>query len=504
LLRFPFESVFLIQRLMVTSELSDKQSEKSKKVADDLREEQDKVVKNLLGEMGLTPKEVETILAPAGGPTSEAPRPEAATTPTPAPKEEEPSASVEPAREEGMVEEEIVTSTPSIEQMFKKLDEMANTVQSLERNIAASLSAQLLEFRRALVDLRTEIAKKLTERLRMKAFAPLVENAISEVVVTEVKKLEESLLESFSKELVGKFKGFREELTSSKYRLLASIKEQAEIYGAHGKSLEDELTVYERQVREFKEQVAKQEAIIGEQRATVIDLQSDVVRLEGELSEAASGAKTGVEVRELKARLESQQQTIERLRTQIIETSEIKARLSAYEDNIEEKRRKAEELNGRIMELEAKLAETQVRAGDLEAQNKSLRTEVERIRTESVDVMKAKSRAIELETAYQRAKQEVQDLKSIVEETEDRLNAKKAEVVRIVKVMSKEPKYKILTILKDLGTLNFNEIARAIGQPIAIAKRYSQELQTDGYVRIDDQNVTGVDEWAKRAPSTSS
>jgi DNA-binding IclR family transcriptional regulator len=57
--------------------------------------------------------------------------------------------------------------------------------------------------------------------------------------------------------------------------------------------------------------------------------------------------------------------------------------------------------------------------------------------------------------------------------------------------------------LKDLGTLTFNEIARAIGQPIAIAKRYSQELQQDGYVKIDNQNVTGVGEWAKSATSVA-
>jgi Mn-dependent DtxR family transcriptional regulator len=70
--------------------------------------------------------------------------------------------------------------------------------------------------------------------------------------------------------------------------------------------------------------------------------------------------------------------------------------------------------------------------------------------------------------------------------------------------MSKEPKYKILTILKDVGTLDFNEIARSIGQPPAIAKRYSQELQQDGYVKIDDKNnVTGVGEWAKATKSPS-
>jgi chromosome segregation ATPase len=476
--------------------LSEKQDEKSKKVADDLREEQEKVVKNLLGEMGLTPKEVETILEPTGSPTGEAVKPQSAETQAPISRKEEPRARVE------MPSEEAIATTPSIEHMFKKLDEMANTVQALERNIAASLSAQLLEFRRQLVDLRTEIARKLTERLRMKAFAPLVENAISEVVVSEVKKLEETLLESFSRELVGKFKGFREELTNARYRLLATIKEQAEIYGAHGKSLEDELTLYEKQIRELKEQAAKQDTIISEQRASMSELQGNVVRLEGELGEAASGAKTGIEVKDLRARLETQNQTIERLRSQIIETSEIKARLKAYEESIEEKRKKAEELDGRIVELEGKLAETEVRTGDLETQNKSLRTEVERIRTENVDVMKAKSRAIELETAYERAKQEVQDLKSIVEETEDKLNKKKAEVARIVKVMSKEPKYKILTILKDLGTLTFNEIARAIGQPIAIAKRYSQELQQDGYVKIDNQNVTGVGEWAKSTSSS--
>lgn len=477
--------------------MSEKQDEKSKKVADDLREEQEKVVKNLLGEMGLTPKEVETILEPTGSPTGEAVKPKSAETPAPISRKEEPGARVE------MPSEEAIATTPSIEHMFRKLDEMSNTVQALERNIAASLSAQLLEFRRQLIDLRTEIARKLTERLRMKAFAPLVENAISEVVVSEVKKLEETLLESFSKELVGKFKGFREELTNAKYRLLASIKEQAEIYGAHGKSLEDELTLYEKQIRELKEQAAKQDTIISEQRASMSELQGNVVRLEGELGEAASGAKAGIEVKDLRARLETQNQTIERLRSQIIETSEIKARLKAYEESIEEKRKKAEELDGRIVELEGKLAETEVRSGDLETQNKSLRTEVERIRTENVDVMKAKSRAIELETAYERTKQEVQDLKSIVEETEDKLNQKKAEVARIVKVMSKEPKYKILTILKDLGTLTFNEIARAIGQPIAIAKRYSQELQQDGYVKIDNQNVTGVGEWAKTTSSSS-
>jgi chromosome segregation ATPase len=482
--------------------LSENRDEKSKKVADDLREEQEKVVKNLLGEMGLTPKEVETILEPTGSPVAESIKQKAAETRTPIPAREEPQAPKLPSKET-VVDTEGLTTTPSIEHMFKKLDEMADTVQSLERNIAASLSAQLLEFRRELVELRTEIARKLTERLRMKAFAPLVENAISEVVVSEVKRLEESLLESFSKELIGKFKGFREELTSSKYRLLASIKEQAEIFGAHGRSLEDELTDYERQIRELKEQAAKQETIATEQHATIDELQGNVVRLEGELSEAASGAKAGIEVKDLKARLETQNQTIDRLRSQIIETSEIKARLKAYEDSIEEKRKKAEELNGKIVELEGKLAENEVRVGDLETQNTSLRSEVERIRTENVDVMKAKSRALELETAYQRAKQEVQDLKSITEETEDRLNQKKAEVSRIIKVMSKEPKYKILTILKDLGTLSFNEIARAIGQPIAIAKRYSQELQQDGYVKIDEQNVTGVGEWAKSATSVA-
>ncbi|WXG43614.1 MAG: hypothetical protein WED04_06180 [Promethearchaeati archaeon SRVP18_Atabeyarchaeia-1] len=479
--------------------MSDKEDEKSKKVADDLREEQEKVVKNLLGEMGLTPKEVDTILAPTGGPIAEGIKPKAAEMSVPIPQRGSASRTTVATSEEITEEQEPAASTPSIEHMFKKLDEMASTVQSLERNIAASLSSELLEFRSKLVDLRTEIARKLTERLRMKAFAPLVENAISEVVVAEVKKLEETLLESFSRDLVGKFKGFREELTNSKYRLLASLKEQAEIYGAHGRSLEDELTINEKQVRELKEQVAKRDTIMSEQRATMSELQGNVVRLEEELNEAASGAKTGIEVKELKARLENQQQTIERLRSQIIETSEIKARLKAYEDNIEEKRKKAEELNGRIIELEGKLAETEVRAGDLETQNKSFRSEVDRIRTENVDVMKAKSRAIELETAYQRAKQEVQDLKSIVEETEDKFSEKKAEVARIVKVMSKEPKYKILTILKDLGTLSFTEIARAIGQPIAIARRYSQELQQDGYVKIDDPNVTGVGEWAKKS-----
>jgi chromosome segregation ATPase len=488
--------------------------EKSKKVADELRDEQEKVVKNLLGEMGLTSKEVDTILTTSGGVTSNSSTPRASEEKAPAgvtPPASEPSLQAEQlpqtTPEEGVsaesAEAEMQATSPGIEGMFKKLDEMANTVATLERGIAASLSAELLEFRQQLVDVRTEIARKLTERLRMKAFAPLVENAISEVVVSEVKKLEERLLDSFSKELVGKFRGFREELTSSKYRLLASIKEQAEIYGAHGRSLEDELSGSEKQIRGFKQEIAKRDIIESEQRATVSELESNVVRLEKELSEMAGTPKTGVmELNELRARVQSQQSTIERLRSQIVETAEIKAKLKAYEDDVEEKRKKLEEQSSKLADVEGRYAELEVRSDDYESQSRSLKQEVEKLRAQSADAIKAKDRAIELEAAYNRGKQEVQDLKSIVEETEDRLQAKRAEVARVLKVMSKEPKYKILTILKDVGTLDFTEIARAIGQPIAIAKRYCQELQQDGYVKIGDKNdVTGVSEWAKSAKS---
>ncbi len=488
--------------------------DKSKKVADELRDEQEKVVKNLLGEMGLTDKEVDTILTTSGGAAGDSGSREVAEEEAPAearrpelklPQQSErpPQPIPEEAASSEAEEREIPLTSPGIEGMFKKLDEMASTVVTLERGIAAGLSAQLLEFRRELVDLRTEIARKLTERLRMKAFAPLVENAISEVVVTEVKKLEENLLESFSKELVGKFRGFREELTNSKYRLLASIKEQAEIYGAHGRSLEDELSITEKQIRELRQDVAKREMVESEQRATISELESNIVRLEKELSEMAGTPKTGLmELTELRARVQSQQTTIERLRSQIVETSEIKAKLKAYEDEVVEKRQKLDEQNSRLMDVEGKLAEVEVRAGDYESQSKSLKQELEKLRTQSADAIKAKDRAIELEAAYNRGKQEVQDLKGIIEETEDRLEAKRLEVARVLKVMSKEPKYKILTILKDVGTLDVNEIARAIGQPFAIAKRYSQELQQDGYVKIDDKNnVIGVGDWAKATKS---
>lgn len=491
--------------------------EKSKKVADELRDEQEKVVKNLLSEMGLTSKEVDTILTTSGGVTSDSSSPKAtkdagsAEVTTPISElsqqaEREPQSMPKEAASAESAEAEIPVTSPGIEGMFKKLDEMANTLATLERGIAASLSAELLEFRRELVDLRTEIARKLTERLRMKAIAPMVENAISEVVVSEVKKLEERLLDSFSKDLVGKFKGFREELTGSKYRLLASIKEQAEIYGAHGRSLEDELSQTEKQIRGFKQEVAKRDIIESEQRATISELESNVVRLEKELSEMAGTPKTGLmELNELRARVESQKSTIERLRSQIVETSEIKAKLKAYEDDVEEKRKKLDEQSSKLADVEGRYAELEVRSNDYESQSKSLKQELEKLRTQSADAIKAKDRAIELEAAYDRAKQEVQDLKGIVEETEDRLQAKRAEVARVLKVMSKEPKYKILTILKDVGTLDFNEIARAIGQPIAIAKRYTQELQQDGYVKIGDKNdVTGVGEWAKvtKSPTT--
>lgn len=489
--------------------------EKSKKVADELRDEQEKVVKNLLGEMGLTSKEVDTILTTSGGVTSDSTASKATGERTPAetPLESEPTQQAEQQSESKpeeavsreRAEAEMPVTSPGIEGMFKKLDEMANTVATLERGIAASLSNELLQFRRELVDLRTEIARKLTERLRMKAFAPLVENAISEVVVAEVKKLEERLLDSFSKELVGKFKGFREELTGSKYRLLSSMKEQAEIYGAHGRSLEDELSATEKQIRDFKQEIARRDIIEGEQRATVSELESNVVRLEKELSEIAGTPKTGlVELNELRARVQSQQGTIERLRSQMVETSEIKAKLKAYEDDTEEKRKRLEEQSSKLAEVEGKYAELEVRSNDYESQTKSLKQELEKLRSQTADAIKAKDRAIELEAAYNRGKQEVQDLKAIIEETEDRLQAKKAEVSRVLKVMSKEPKYKILTILKDVGTLDFNEIARAIGQPIAIAKRYSQELQQDGYVKIGDKNdVTGVGEWAKGAKAST-
>jgi DNA repair exonuclease SbcCD ATPase subunit len=178
--------------------------------------------------------------------------------------------------------------------------------------------------------------------------------------------------------------------------------------------------------------------------------------------------------------------------------------LKAYEDDVEEKRKKLEEESGKLAEVEGRYAELEVRANDYESQAKSLKQELERLREQSADAIKAKGRAIELEAAYDRAKQEVQDLRAIVEETEDKLQAKRAEVARVLKVMAKEPKYKILTILKDVGTLDINEIARAIGQPIAIAKRYSQELQQDGYVKIGDKNdVTGLGEWAKGAQASS-
>jgi epidermal growth factor receptor substrate 15 len=489
--------------------------EKSKKVADELRDEQDKVVKDLLGEMGLTSKEVDTILTTSGGLTTDSTTrkatEESASTETPSETEptQQHEQAQEPLPEEAVAseptEEEVPLTSPGIEGMFKKLDEMANTVSTLERGIAASLSAELLQFRQELVDLRTEIAAKLTERLRMKAFAPLVENAIAEVVVSEVKKLEERLLESFSKDLVGKFRGFREELTGSKYRLLASIKEQAEIYGAHGRSLEDELSVREKQIKDLKQEVTKRDIVESEQRATISELESNVVRMEKELSELAGTPRTGqMELNELKARVQSQQSTIERLRSQMVETSEIKAKLKAYEDDVEEKRKRLEEESGKLAEVEGRYAELEVRSNDYESQTKSLKQELERLREQSADAIKAKGRAIELEAAYDRAKQEVQDLRAIVEETEDKLQAKRAEVARVLKVMAKEPKYKILTILKDVGTLDINEIARAIGQPIAIAKRYSQELQQDGYVKIGDKNdVTGLGEWAKGAQASS-
>jgi chromosome segregation ATPase len=500
--------------LLVDGELKlSSKDEKSKKVADELRDEQEKVVKDLLGEMGLTSKEVDTILTTSGGLTTNSPKATEETTPAETLQESKPSEQAEQQVEyvpqeavsPEQAEAEMTGTSPGFESMFKKLDEMANTVAALERGIAASLSAELLQFRQELIDLRTQIAAKLTERLRMKAFAPLVENAISEVVVSEVKKLEERLLESFSKDLVGKFKGFREDLTSSKSSLLASVKEQAEIYGAHGRSLEDNLSATEEQIRGLKQEIAKRDIMESEQGATISELESSVVRLEKELSEMAGTPKTGqVELNELKARVQSQQGTIERLRSQIVETSEIRARLKAYEEDVEEKTKKLEEQSSNLADIEGRYAELEVRSNDYESQTKSLKQEIEKLRTQSADAVKAKGRAIELEAAYDRAKQEVQDLKAIVEETEDRLQAKKAEVARVLKVMSKEPKYKILTILKDVGTLDFNEIARAIGQPVAIAKRYSQELQQDGYVKIGDKNdVTGMGEWAKAAKESS-
>nr|MDO8134088.1 hypothetical protein [Candidatus Njordarchaeum guaymaensis] len=502
--------------------MSKKEDGKPKKLDDELREEQEKVVKNLLSEMGLTSKEVDTILSPAGeqqeegagagaagvaGAAEEVPPAETRQAPA-GPKQvssrkpltlADETVSAEVAAKGG--EEK---TAPGIDLIFNKFDEMAKTVASLERGIAASLSAELLHFRQELVDLRSEIARKLTERLRMKAFAPMVENAIAEVVVTDVKKMEETLLESFSKELIGKFKSFREDLTSSKQGLMESIKEQAEIYGAHGRSLEDELDVREKQIRGLKEEVAKRDTIIDEQRATIGDLEGTIAKVEKDLAEVAGTPKgTAVQISELRGRLESQQSTIERLRGQIVETSEIKASLKAYEESDREKRKKIEEQNVKLMELETKLAQTEVRLRDVDARNLTLKAEVEKLRTENIGAVQAKSRAMELETAYQRAKQEAQDLRSLVEEAEEKVDSKIKEVARVLKVMSKEPKYKILTVLKELGTLTFGEIARTIGQPIAIAKRYSQELQQDGYVKIDGENVSGTGDWARTSPSAA-
>jgi chromosome segregation ATPase len=185
-----------------------------------------------------------------------------------------------------------------------------------------------------------------------------------------------------------------------------------------------------------------------------------------------------------------------------VETSELKASLKAYEESDHEKRKKIEEQNVKLMDLETKYASAEVRLRDVEARDKSMRAEIEKLRAENVGAVKAQSRAMELENAYSRARQEVQDLKSLVEEAEEKHDKKVKEVARVLKVMSKEPKYKILTILKDLGTLTYAEIGRAIGQPIAIAKRYSQELQQDGYVKIEGENVSGTGDWSKTAPST--
>jgi DNA repair exonuclease SbcCD ATPase subunit len=495
---------------MGACELSKKEDGKPKKLDDELREEQEKVVKNLLSEMGLTSKEVDTILSP----TEEQQEEEAAAvTPEKVPKAEAKVAPIKPMKApperrvppvaapvspEVTAKGEERKTSPGIDLLLSRFDEMTKTVASLERGIAASLSAELLHFRQELVGLRTEIATKLTDRLRLKAFAPLVENAISDVVVTEVKKLEESLLDSFSKELIGKFKTFREDLTGSKQSLIDSIKEQAEIYGAHGRSLEDELDAGEKQIRSLKEEVAKRDTIIDEQRATINDLESTMAKVEKDLAEVAGTPKgTAVQISELKGRLESQQTTIERLRGQIVETSELKASLKAFEDSDSEKRRKIEEQNVKLMELETKLAETQVRLRDVEARDATLKTEVEKLRAENIGAVQAKSKAMELESAYTRARQEVQDLRGLVDEAEEKFENKNKEVARVLKVMAKEPKYKILTILKDVGTLTLGEIARATGQPIAIAKRYSQELQQDGYVKIDGENVTGTGDWAK-------
>lgn len=495
--------------------MPDKDESKPKKIEDELREEQEKVVKNLLSEMGLTSKEVETILEPAGGADGGPGGPEPAGGNTAEEVSEVPVGSPEPQSEEvstiptktgapeGGPEGEGMGAMPGIESIFSKFDDMTRTVSALERGIAASLSTKLLEFRRDLIDLRVEIANKLTERLRMKAFAPMVERAISEVVVDEVKRLEESLLESFSKEIISKFKNFREDISGSKQRILDAIQEQADIYGAHGRSLEDEVTLKERQIKDLKGELAKRETIISEQVSMITEYEKRTGKLEAELNEAAGSPQAGIIlVNDLKAKVEAQQSTIDRLKSQVIESSELKARVKAYEDSNEEKRKKIEELNDKVMELEGKYAEAAEKARDLVPQNVSLRAENDKLRAENLATVKDRSRAIELDASLQRAKQEIQDLKGIIEETEDRVEQRKAEVARIVKVMSKEPKYKVLTILKDC-TLNYTEIARAIGQPVAIAKRYSQELQQDGYVKIEDVNVTGVGEWAKRVGSES-
>ncbi|MHA1248853.1 MAG: hypothetical protein ACTSRP_02560 [Candidatus Helarchaeota archaeon] len=260
--------------------------------------------------------------------------------------------------------------------------------------------------------------------------------------------------------------------------------------------LESEINMLKRQREELRSKLnslredmnkQKNEFELVEQKAKNLELELDATKKFLEEAGVARGdiSELRIKLSQIDARVAEKEKIIANLQEELkrreekeIELLKQCEKMQADMDNLENEIRaiydqREKDLRENLLKLQAELNERKVEIAKLTTQISDKDFEIQNLKSE---LERYKMRADQESEAVQMAK------KSAMEFEESLKNLKA--------LMETEPLFRIYLILREVGSLNMEEIAKAISQSVANTRRLVMRLEKYKLVKIDDnENV---------------
>ncbi|UCE09317.1 MAG: hypothetical protein JSW61_10095 [Candidatus Thorarchaeota archaeon] len=426
--------------------------------------------------------------------------------------------------------------------LLNKLETLRADISSLQRGVVGVFAAQLLTFRGKVVELKSRVSEEMVERLRMKFFKSFIETTFVDIVDHEFSALEKELVDKIVEQTQEKFKEFASRVRESEVDLRTTIVEQQDVVRSFMQSLEQEaaaqlgevaaregdVSKLQDQIRALQIEVDQARATgaateelarkVEEQEAQIESLRADLAKKDGIIELRAKELEAAkAQTQEATMKLGEAQSAIEVYKTEQAtakeapkaSTAEIEAmqkKIDLLETALSEKRDEAERLAATVKDLDTQAAEASKAKDTAEAESASRLAELDQIQDKIAQIKDLEGRVYELERELDESQKSVEIVKMQSEafEKATRLMEKERDMAlerrdvseertrRYIEAMKVEARTRTLVIVDEVGSIEFEKLAKTLGIPVGLATKHVRDLEKIGVLKIEGDRAVST------------